>query len=80
MQYSAYQDEIAFLQKTTSKCPSLVKQLRLFLDDSKLIRCGDRIHNAPTTDAAKFPQRHYHIEKVSHNNKVVCSVAYQQIR
>ena len=55
MQYSTYQDEIAFLQKTRSKCPPLVKQLRLFLDDSQLIRCGGRIHNAPTTEAAKFP-------------------------
>ena len=32
-----------------------MRQLRLFLDDMKLIRCGGRIHNAPTTDASKFP-------------------------
>jgi len=55
MQYSTYQDEIAFLEETKSRCPPLVKQLRLFLDDSQLICCGGRIHNAPTTDAAKFP-------------------------
>ena len=41
--------------KKTSKCPPLVKQLRLFLDDKKLIRCGGRIHNTPTTDVSKFP-------------------------
>ena len=55
IQYSAYKDEIAFLKKSRSHCPTLVKQLRLFIDDSKLIRCGGRIHNAPTTDASKFP-------------------------
>jgi len=55
IQYSTYQDEITFLQETKSRYPPLVKQLRLFLDDSQLIRCGGRIHNTPTTDAAKFP-------------------------
>ena len=33
----------------------LVCQLRLFLDKSGLLRCGGRIHNAPTTQLAKFP-------------------------
>ena len=33
----------------------LVRQLRLFLDKSGLLRCGGRIHNAPTTELAKFP-------------------------
>ena len=55
VQHSVYSEEFAFLCKKTSKCPPLVKQLRLFLDDKKLIRCGGRIHNAPTTDVSKFP-------------------------
>ena len=33
----------------------LVRQLRLFLDKSGLLHCGGRIHNAPTTQLAKFP-------------------------
>ena len=33
----------------------LVRQLRLFLDKNGAIRCGGRIHNAPTTELAKFP-------------------------
>ena len=38
----------------TNQIP-LVRQLRLFLDRSGLLRCGGRIHNAPTTELAKFP-------------------------
>ena len=34
---------------------ALVRQLRLFLDGTGLIRCGGRIHNAPITESAKFP-------------------------
>ena len=45
-----------------SQYPTLVKQLRLFLDDRKLMRCGGRIHNALTSDLTKFsyllPPRH----------------------
>jgi len=55
VQYSTFKDEIAFLNKERSHCPTLVKQLHLFIDDSKLIRCGGRIHNAPTSQASKFP-------------------------
>ena len=55
VQRSTYPAEFSFLCKRLSKCPTLVKQLRLFLDDAKLIRCGGRIHNAPTTDLSKFP-------------------------
>ena len=43
-----------------SKCihpkkPPLVRQLRLFIDDSGLLRCGGRIHNAPLSELARFP-------------------------
>ncbi|XP_068726396.1 uncharacterized protein [Montipora capricornis] len=34
---------------------TLVRQLRLFLDDGGLLRCGRRIHNASLSDNAKFP-------------------------
>ena len=33
----------------------LVPQLRLFLDDVGLLRCGERIHNAPLSGNTKFP-------------------------
>ena len=50
-----YRDEFTYMLKKRSKCPSLIRQLRLFLDSDQLIRCGGRIHNAPTTELAKFP-------------------------
>lgn len=55
VQRSTHPEEFAFLCKRTSKCPPLVRQLRLFLEDMKLICCGGRIHNAPTSDLSKFP-------------------------
>ena len=50
-----YCEELTYLLKKRPKCPPLVRQLRLFLDNDQLIRCGGRIHNAPTTELAKFP-------------------------
>ena len=55
IQHTSYHQELNYLLKKHSQCPTLVKQLRLFLDDNKIIRCGGRIHNAPTSDLAKFP-------------------------
>ena len=54
------QQQIFFkeLDNLTSKSSNrllLVRQLRLFLDDNKLIRCGGRIHNAPVSELVKFP-------------------------
>jgi len=55
-QHSCFKDELLYLLKKKQRhCPTLVKQLRLFLDKSKLIRCGGRIHNAPVSEMAKFP-------------------------
>ena len=56
-QHSTYYKEIASLRKgqaPTRRLP-LVKQLQLFLDSSKLLRCGGRIHNAPVNHNTKFP-------------------------
>ena len=55
VQGSVYHQEVTYLLKKQTTCPPLVRQLRLFLDDSQLIRCGGRIHNAPTTELSKFP-------------------------
>ena len=50
---AAFSDEVLSLKSTTSRL-LLVKQLRLFLDDSECIRCGGRIHNVQVEDATKF--------------------------
>ena len=55
VQYSTYHDELAYLLKRQTKCPPLVRQLCLYLDDKQLIRGGGRIHNAPDTELSKFP-------------------------
>ncbi|XP_053390985.1 uncharacterized protein LOC128553823 [Mercenaria mercenaria] len=53
-QSTYYEAEITNL-KTNEKRLTLVKQLRLFLDEDGYIRCGGRIHNAPLTELTKFP-------------------------
>ncbi|XP_063408858.1 uncharacterized protein LOC134692334 [Mytilus trossulus] len=40
--------------RNTNKVPR-VRQLGLFLDETGLIRCNGRIHNAPIPESAKFP-------------------------
>ena len=37
------------------KKPPLVRQLRLFIDDRGLLRCGVWIHNASLSELARFP-------------------------
>ncbi|XP_065915698.1 uncharacterized protein [Dysidea avara] len=58
-QQEVFDKEITNLQtQSKSNSPNrlpLVRQLRLFLDKSGLLCCGGRIHNAPTTELAKFP-------------------------
>ena len=45
------------------KCPTLVRQLQLFIDDLGYLRCSGRIHNAPVSDSTKFqyllPSQHW---------------------
>ena len=54
-QKTSYKQEITYLTQKQNSCPTLVKQLRLFLDKDKLLRCGGRIHNAPVSESTKFP-------------------------
>ena len=58
-QQAVYRKEINNLQLIVKqpKTPrvTLVRQLRLFLDADGLLRCGGRIHNAPVSEATKFP-------------------------
>jgi len=55
IQQEVFSEEIANLQKQPQNRLPLVRQLRLFLDDSGLLRCGGRIHNAPLSELTKFP-------------------------
>ena len=70
VQSSTFHDEITALQRTSRRLP-LVRQLRLFLDNDNLLRCGGRIHNAPLSELAKFPyllpSHHYFTELVIRN-------------
>ena len=54
-QQSTYQMEFDRLTSKNKARTSLVKQLRLFLDDQHLIRCQGRIHNAQVSELTKFP-------------------------
>ena len=50
-----YCEEIANLTAIYTSCLTLVHQIRLFLDDNKVIRCGGRILNAPVSELTRFP-------------------------
>lgn len=49
-----YHKEINNISSKVSNRLPLVRQLRLFLDDDGLFRCGGRIHNSPLAELAKF--------------------------
>ena len=53
-QESAFMPEIRTLENNSKRLPR-ISQLRLYLDKDKLLRCEGRIHNAPLSEAAKFP-------------------------
>lgn len=56
-QQHVYKQEISNLLSfpPTTKCLLLVRQLCLFLDKARFIRCCGRIHNAPISQLARFP-------------------------
>ena len=56
VQLRSFPDQISNLKSTnrSSHLP-LVRQLRLYLDNIGLIRCGGRIYNAPLSESTKFP-------------------------
>ncbi|XP_060575018.1 uncharacterized protein LOC132732552 [Ruditapes philippinarum] len=53
-QFLKYQAEINNL-KSNGKRLTLVKHLRLSLDEDGFLRCGGRIHNAPVIEFTRFP-------------------------
>ena len=55
-QRECYQSEVTWLEGgKTSSPPSLVRQLKLFLDEKGILRCKGRIENALLPNRVKFP-------------------------
>ena len=56
-QFEVYSSELTHLSSKSpgQKRTTLIRQLRLFLDNDGLVRCSGRIHNAPLSSATKFP-------------------------
>ena len=54
VQQQSFPAEIKNINSQSNRSP-LVRQLRLFIDKCRLIRCGGRIHNAPVSELVKFP-------------------------
>jgi len=55
IQQEVFPDEIVNVQSQSRNRLPLVRQLRLFLDEDQLLRCGRRIHNASLSELVKFP-------------------------
>ena len=72
VQHEAFFAEISNLKSQSPRLP-LVRQLRLFLDEDQLIRCGGRIHNAPLSELTKFP---YLLPSKHHFTNLVISQAH----
>ena len=72
VQYEAFLAEISNLKSQSHRLP-LVRQLRLFLDEDQLVRCGGRIHNAPLSELARFP---YLLSSKHHFTNLVILQAY----
>lgn len=74
VQCLTFHEEIVTLKLKSRRSP-LIRQLRLFLDDDNLVRCGGRIHNAPLSELARFPyllpSRHYFTELVIRNAHIL---------
>ena len=51
----SYANEISRLKSTAPSRLPLICQLRLLLDESSLLRCGERIHNTPFDELTTFP-------------------------
>ena len=72
-QLIVYGKEMLSLTSTShgSKQLTLIRQLRLFIDDDGFIRCGGRIHNAPLSQTTKFPY-------LLPNCGTICSIKFEQ--
>ncbi|XP_053406421.1 uncharacterized protein LOC128559227 [Mercenaria mercenaria] len=55
-QKKKYPDIIKYFEKNCSQTkPNLIRQLDLFMDDDRIIRCGGRIGNAALHERTKYP-------------------------
>ena len=54
-QQVTYHKEISRVLSKSFPRTALVRQLRLFFDNTGLLCCGGRIHNAPVSESAKLP-------------------------
>jgi len=75
IQHEVFPEEIANVKSQSRSRLPLVRQLRLFLDNDQLLRCGGRIHNAPLSEFAKFP---YLLPSKHHLTKLVVLHAHTQ--
>ena len=68
IQTDTYAQELQTLNKKTKKVIPLIQQLRLFVDEDGLLRCGGRLQNADVRYDAKYPilipGKHYFSELV----------------
>ncbi|XP_060568770.1 uncharacterized protein LOC132727351 [Ruditapes philippinarum] len=72
-QADVYSTEIQELVRNQVKSP-LIKQLRLFLDQTGCIRCGGRLNNAAVDDVTKYP---YLLPKKSRLTKLIVRNAHE---
>lgn len=58
VQHKEFPEVIRYLtlqEKHSGSKPTIVRQLDLYLDTDKVLRCGGRLSNAPLNDYARFP-------------------------
>ncbi|XP_063435728.1 uncharacterized protein LOC134716648 [Mytilus trossulus] len=51
----SFDKEIRTLKSQSNTPNTLIRQLRLYIDEKEIIRCRGRIHNAPISENSRFP-------------------------
>ena len=54
-QETMFQEEIKCLTEKSTKKLSTVRQLKLYMDEQNILRCGGRIDNAPLSETTRYP-------------------------
>jgi hypothetical protein len=75
-QHTTYSAELVNLTTKNGSRLLLVKQLRLFLDQHLIIRCGGRIHNAPISQVSNFATCRSPFHNLDHPLYSHCSTAF----
>ena len=77
-QENTFTEEYQALKSKTTIRSNLprIRQLRLFLDEKDILRCGGRIHNAPLSETAKFP---YLLPTNHHLSKLIVMDAHERV-